>query len=85
MHVEWKKKKKKERKEKEEEEEEERKQISLFIVCSFSIVLYYKSECYIMQASMLFAPHHILLFDFNTAWLYQCMCASKFLTVYLCN
>ena len=58
-----------------------KRQISLFIVCSFSIVLYYKSECYIMQAGMLFAPHYILVFDFNTAWIYQCMPASKFLTV----
>ena len=30
---------------------------------------------------MLFAPHYILVFDFNTAWIYQCMPASKFLTV----
>jgi hypothetical protein len=61
------------------------KQISLFIVCSFSIVLCCKSEWFIMQASMLFAPHHILVFDFNTAWIYQCMPASKFLTICLCN
>jgi hypothetical protein len=50
-----------------------KKHISLFIVRSSLLCC---TECCIMKASMLFAPHHILVFDFNTAWLYQCMLVS---------